>query len=106
MIFVLEVFQVFLLNLAVRTSSKSQRIVGRDGFCLLYLHTLYLLKQPHLLILLVTQFTATRLHPVLGRRPLGMAGVKAAHSVWRKIHPPGDVTLKLYCKSLFLHKCL
>lgn len=64
------------------------------------------IQQPHLLILLVAQFTATRLRPVLGVRPVGTTSFMAARYVWNKSHPPGDVTIKKYCKSLFFHKCL
>lgn len=57
---------------------------SRDSVCLLYLRPLYLLKQPHLLILLVAKFTATRLRPVLGLMPQWMANVPAADSRWKK----------------------
>lgn len=49
-----------------------------------------------MLILLVARFT--RLRPAPGLRPLG---VMNAHSIWKEIHPPGDVIIKIYCKSLF-----
>lgn len=70
MTFVWEAFQFFLSDPLFRTCSKSQWIAGRDGFCLLYLLPLYLLRQPHLLILMAAQFTVTRLRPVLGMKPL------------------------------------
>lgn len=58
-----------------------------DSVCLLYLHPLYLFKQPHLLILLVAKFTATLLRPVLGLMPQWMANVPAADSLWKKKRP-------------------
>lgn len=68
---------------------------------------LFFLTQLHLLILVVAQWlTATRLHPVPEMQPLGMSGVTATDSIWTEVHPPGDVTMKIYRSSLFFHNCL
>lgn len=91
-----------------RTFVPSQWIVGI--LCLLYLRPLYWLRQPHLLILLLAQFTATRLRLacVLSLES-GHWGrpVSQPHAASGERFPlPGDVTMKIHCKSLFFHKCL